>query len=279
MLAKLIKHDLFQTGRVFIWLLGGSVVFGGVATLLSVTKDIGMAQFAAGILLNLLIILLMALMQVIGLILVLYQTNRSFFSEQGYLTFSLPASSTKLLLSRFVTNVLLLVANTAVAAAVNFAALFNISRLFRNLGDELKEALLEGGEMPASMTELLPISFTTFTGVLQFAALLLTLLLVFFILAMMIAIFVITISHVHPFSQKPGLCMAVFLLFAAVAAFLAVKWVSEAFPMMIEWKLFTIDTFSQSIPLNFTTAFVMLGISAGLFALTDWLLKKKISLK
>ena len=106
MLAKLMKNEFLQTGRLFAWILGIGVVGGGLGALFTMNQDIRTGQFVLALVWNMLLFLFAAVLQTLGVVILLVSTNRSLFSERGYLTFSLPVSSTELLFSKFLANVL-----------------------------------------------------------------------------------------------------------------------------------------------------------------------------
>ncbi|MCL2106886.1 MAG: hypothetical protein FWH26_07530 [Oscillospiraceae bacterium] len=281
MLGKLLKHDFMQTGRSIFWLMAGGAAVGGLVTIISSTKDIGAGQFAAAMLLNALLIFVALAIPVLSLVFILVSTNRSLFTEQGYLAFSLPVSSEKLLLSRFLTNVIWILLNYLVSVGLFAVMMTNLRRMFKNAGESLLASMEGAGDLQAQLGDAF--YFPSFSAVLQFGGLLLATLLMFLILAMMTAIFVITLSHVRPFQQMAGLWMIVFLVASSVLFFFSVKWISQALPWPFILTIFATGDMlggqNESVTVNMTTALVMLGLSGGLFAVTDWLFKRKISLK
>ncbi len=283
MFTKLLKHDFLQSGRLFIWQLGGCILVGGIATLLSSTKDIGFAQFGVAMLVNVLLLLLAWAAQTIGMILMIINTNRAFFSERGYLLFSLPASSEKILLSKLLCNMAWLVLNNAVSGGLVFVMMSNYRNIFRNLGDEMLSSMPsgQGAQMQESLTGL--IYFPSFAAVLKFAAIMLVFLLVVYVLVMMAIIFVLTISHVRPFSNSSGLWIFLFLIIVGVGCGLIVWGGVKLLP---EWRPFSLTLFAlegtdmdTKVQPNMIAGAVMLALTTALFFMTNWLLKRKISLK
>ena len=105
MLRKLLKYDMQAIQRLF-WVLGGSVMalslLGGLALRFLITNDddllIFMSIFAGFFLfLNFMAITAFA---VIIEIMVYYRFYKNLFTDEGYLTFTLPVSRAKLLASK-----------------------------------------------------------------------------------------------------------------------------------------------------------------------------------
>jgi len=276
MLAKMLKNDFIQTGRVFAWLLGGGVAIGGIGALFTMKQDIGMAQFFVASLWNFLLIIGASGLQMVGLVFILVSTNRSLFTERGYLTFALPVSSVQMLLSKFLTNVFFMVVCVGEAAGLVFVAFYNFRRLFLNIGQSVTESMGEGfnGEMDM-LGEM--IEFPSFTQVLSFAGFVLLVLLVLMVLIMMGALFVLTVSHVRPFQNKPALSMLLFFVGLTIACEQIISRVSALAPLKVTLAIG--GMVDADIPLNLTLAFVMLALTVGFFFATNWLMKRKISLK
>ena len=276
MLGKMLKNDFLQTGRVFAWLLGGGVAIGGIGALFTLNQEIGLAQFFVASLWNFLLIIGASALQAVGLVFILVSTNRSLFTERGYLTFALPVSSVQMLFSKFVTNVLFMVVCVGEAAGLVYVAFFNFRRLFLNIGASVTEQL-----GPDSMGEMDMIGdmvqFPSFDQVLAFAGFILLVLLVLMVLIMMGALFVLTLSHVRPFQNKPSLWMPVFFAGLLVACQQITSRVANLVPMNVTLAIGGLmDT---DIPLNLTLAVVMIALTVLLFFITNWLMKRKISLK
>jgi len=276
LLGKMLKNDFLQTGRVFAWLLGGGIAIGGIGALFTLNQEIGMAQFFVASLWNFLLIIGASALQAIGLVFILVSTNRSLFTERGYLTFALPVSSTKMLFSKFLTNVFFMVVCVAEAAGLIYVAFFNFRRLFLNIGQSVTEQL-----GPGSMSEMDMIGemvqFPSFSDVVIFASFILVVLLVFMVLVMMGSLFVLTLSHVRPFQNKPGLWMPIFFVGLFVACQHTVSRVGKlvSIPIVLDFG----GVLDTEIPLNMIIAVVMVALTVLLFFATNWLMKRKISLK
>ncbi|MDR2647594.1 MAG: hypothetical protein LBB67_05690 [Oscillospiraceae bacterium] len=277
MFIKLLKYEFLHTGRNLTWLLGGSAAVGGLVSILSAIKEPSIASFGGVLLLNVLLLFIAGLVQMAGLVLVLYNTNKSLFSEQGYLTFSLPVSSTQLLFSKFCGNTVWLLINTIVAAGLDVVMILNMRRLVSNIGDEMLSTLENGLAFKEQLSGMF--QFASLQGVLNFGGYLLLLVLVFLILAMMVCIFVITVSHVRPFQAHAGLWMILFLLGSAVVSGSLISTIAKLVPINLSLTLMSVMGENPTVRVNLTTGIVMIGLSVGLFFATRYLLSKKISLK
>ena len=96
---------------------------------------------------------------------------------------------------------------------------------------------------------------------------------------MMVSLFVLTVSHVRPFQRRPGLWIVVFLFGTAVACIQIIKYISDYFKLTVSLRIGMLDESGGGLPLNLTTAIVMVGLSVALFFITNWMLSRKISLK
>jgi hypothetical protein len=166
-----------------------------------------------------------------------------------------------------------------VSLGLVFAMMSNIRNLFHNLSDEFLADM--SPEMQEGISGL--IYFPSLAAVFKFVAIMLVYLLVVYLLVMMAAIFVLTISHVRPFSNNAGLWIFLFLLITAgvCVAFIALG--TQLLPQVqpFQLTLFAIEDEVGSVVArpNLTAGFLMLVLTAILFFLTNNLLKRKISLK
>jgi len=278
--GKLLKNDLLQTGRVLIPFIGGAVAVGAAVSIYSTLRLDSLGSFTAAVLLNLLIMILGFFSEMLSVVFVLQQTNKSFFSPQGYLTFSLPVSSESLLLSRFLTNVIWILLGVGTAAGSSVAAMSNFRRLFLNMSAGMIEKLGDSmGNIP-DVSQFF--NFASFGEVLRFGGIFLFMIFAFAILVMMTVIFVITVSHVRPFQNLAGLWMLIFSAASAAAFITVIRLVSKYAALKVQMQLFTMavaEEYNQAVEINLTSMFVAVGLSVGLFFLTNFLLKRKISLK
>ncbi|MCL1952788.1 MAG: hypothetical protein FWF60_08185 [Oscillospiraceae bacterium] len=281
MLAKLLKNDFIQTGRMYLWVLGVGIVGGGVGALFTLRQEVGAGTLVIALLWNCLLMLGAAALELMAVVVILVGTNRSLFTERGYLTFALPVSTLEMLTSKFITNVTFMLLSIAEVVGLVVVAMLNIRRVISKTAETVLGQMNMGELKEMFSPEVL--GLPTFSELMQFLGFVLVLVVVFLLLAMMMCLFVLTISHVRPFSAKPGLWIPIFLIIGAVVCQL----VSARLPVLLEsvnihinvtLKLGSLAA-SESPTINMVTAIVMLGLTAGLFFLTNYLLSKKISLK
>ncbi|MDR2752777.1 MAG: hypothetical protein LBB50_00520 [Oscillospiraceae bacterium] len=277
MLIKLIKNDFIQTGRVFLWLLVAGLAGGGIGTLIAMQQNLGAGRIVIGFIWNFLLLLLAAVLQTVGVVIILVRTNRALFSEQGYLTFALPVSTFEMLLSKFITNVALLLLNIAEAAGLFYVVGKNLGRLVTNAS----ESILEKVGLSSMKDEVSTmIEMPSFSEIARFFSFLLLVVLIFLVFAMMVCLFTLTISHVRPFQAKPGIFIPLFLVGTSVVSLWLVNFISghAAINVPLHFGGMLAEGV-EPFKLNLTIGLVPLGISVGLFFLTNWLLSRKISLK
>jgi hypothetical protein len=275
MLGKLIKHDLFQSGRIFLWLLVIGVVGGGFGALFTMGQDPGQGRIAIGLLWNLILLLGAAVLQVLGAIILMVSTNRSMFTERGYLTFALPVSSTSMLASKLISNVIFMMFNMILAGVLAFVSLFNIIRLGQALGENFLEPMLGDG----TMNEVLELP--TASEFIIFGSFILLELLLVLTLAMMVVLFVLTISHIRPFQSKPALWIPIFLLVSGAVSILAAIYITRLLPAInVHLNFGGALVASGGGPIfNASSGIVIIALTTGFFFLTNWMLRRKISLK
>jgi len=276
MLAKLLKNDFIQTGRMFLWVLGVGVVGGGVGALFTLTREVSTGGFVVALLWNFLLMLGAAALQLLAIVVILVGTNRSLFTERGYLTFALPVSTIEMLTSKFITMVVFMLLSIAEAVGLCVVAMLNIRNIISKAADSLLEGMnLEG--MKESFTAE-AMGLPSFAEFMEFLAYLLVVFVVLLVLVMMGCLFVLTISHIRPFQARPGLWIVIFLVACIVACWQIVKFVSTYLQYNVTLGLGRLGG-AESPTVNMVTGFTMLALSAGFFFLTNWLLSRKISLK
>jgi hypothetical protein len=274
MLLKLLKHEFIQTGRLFLWLLGGGIVLGGVGALLTL-KSGSDAQLVTGFVWNVVLIVAASLLMTLSLFILLISNNRSLFTERGYLTFALPVSPSQMLFSKLAANVIYMLACIAEGLGMFFLAASNIKRLFVNAADTSAFP----SEMMDEFSDIM--GLPSFQDIVRFLGYVLLVLFFYMILAMMIVLFVLTISHVRPFQAVPWIWMIFFSVAATAVSVFLIKNIGVVAPSLdVTLRLFGTGFMdAQDMSLNLTNAVSALGITTGLFFLTSWLMKRKISLK
>jgi len=276
MLAKLLKNDFIQTGRMYLWVLGIGVAGGGIGALFTMTQDVGAGSLIIALLWNTLLMLGAAVLEALAIVVILVSTNRALFSERGYLTFALPVSTLEMLASKFISNLVFMLLSIAEAVGLVVVAIMNIRRIVNRAADSLLDNMNMQGMKESFSAEAM--GLPTFAEFMQFLAYLLIVIVVFLILAMMMCLFVLTISHVRPFQAKPGLWIPVFLVGGAVACQQIIKLTGTYMQININLNLGRLGA-GESPTINMVTAIVMLALSAVLFFVTNYMLSRKISLK
>ena len=276
MLVKLLKNDFIQTGRMYLWVLGIGVAAGGIGALFTLTQEVGTGQLLVALLWNFLLILGAAVLYVMALVILMISTNRSLFTERGYLTFALPVSAFEMLGSKLITNIVFMLLSIAEGVGLVYVAMTNMQRIVSKAADNLLDQsnMAELKEMMSAQSMGLP----SFNELMQFLGYALIVVVVFLIIAMMVVLFVLTVSHVRPFQAKPGLWIVIFLVGSAIACAQIVNLVTRFFQFNIRLNLGTLAG-SESPSINMFSPITMLALSAVLFFVTNYLLSKKISLK
>jgi hypothetical protein len=272
----MLKNDFIQTGRMYLWVLGVGVAAGGVGALFTMTQEVGAGQLFLALLWNFLLILAAAVLYVMALVILLISTNRSLFTERGYLTFALPVSTFEMLCSKLITNIVFMLLSIAEGVGLVYVAMTNMQRVVSKAADNLLDQanMADLKEMMSAEAMGLP----SFDELMRFLGYALIVVVVFLVIAMMVALFVLTISHVRPFQAKPGLWIPIFLLGSTLVCAWTVKLVTQFFQFNVTLGLGSLMG-GASPRINMFTPITMLILSAGLFFLTNYLLSKKISLK
>jgi len=276
MLVKLLKNDFIQTGRLFLWVLGVGVVAGGIGALFTLNQEVGAGQLFVALLWNFLLILAAAVLYAMALVILMISTNRSLFTERGYLTFALPVSTMEMLGSKLITNITFMLLSIAEAVGLIYVSMTNMRRVVEKTTDVLLDQVNMTSLKESLSAEAM--GLPSFNELMQFLAFVLIVVVVFLIIAMMVILFVLTISHVRPFQARPGLWITIFLVFTAVACAQIVRLVGSFLELNVTLRLGQLVG-SESPTINMATAITMLGLSAALFFVTNWLLSRKISLK
>jgi len=252
------------------------VAAGGIGALFTITQEVGTGQLMMAILWNFLLILGATVLVVMAMVILLISTNRSLFSERGYLTFALPVSTFEMLGSKLISNIIFMLLSIAEAVGLWYVAMTNMQRIVSKAADNLLDQsnMAELKQMVSAEAMGLP----SFDELMRFLGYVLIVVVVFLVIAMMMCLFVLTISHVRPFQAKPGLWTPIFLAGGAIACAQIVKFVTRFFEFNVKLSLGSLIG-SESPSVNMFTPITMLILSAALFFVTNYLLSKKISLK
>ncbi|MDR2687909.1 MAG: hypothetical protein LBB75_09155, partial [Oscillospiraceae bacterium] len=250
---------------------------GGIGALFTMTQEVGEGQLLAAVLWNILLVIAAVVLYGLAGLVLLVSTNRSLFTERGYLTFALPVSTFEMLGSKLITNFAFMLLSVAEAAGLVYVAMTNMRRVVgkaaENLLDQANMAELKAMMSPEAM------GLPSFKELMQFLGYALIEVVAVLIMVMMIFLFVLTISHVRPFQAKPGLWIPIFLVVTAAACFTIVHFVTLFFVYPITLGGLSRMLGGESPSINMYSPLTMLALSAALFFVTNYLLSKKISLK
>lgn len=129
MLNKLLKYD-FKSVFKYWWIAALSsfvlsLVGGGCITILNSEKNLPQAIEAIAIILLVIVVLGLVAFSLISVILVFVRFYKNFFTDEGYLTFTLPVKRAQLLNSKLITTVATMLITGAVCV-VNVIAMLCI---------------------------------------------------------------------------------------------------------------------------------------------------------
>ena len=169
MLRKLMKHEFYATGRIFLPLFAALAVVGIINRLLmNLPSNTPMIVSTAlsGILISGIV--------VVSIILTLQRFNKNLLSNEGYLMMTLPVSADSLILSKMFVSAIWLAASFAVVAGASVimfmsdSVLPNISEILKFLSDMfMKNPVFYAGY---AITLLVMIIMTMFSGILTLYA-------------------------------------------------------------------------------------------------------------
>lgn len=107
MVRKLLKHELFALFRILVWFMGAVLLLGVLARIADALMPSDIQNtYGAGAFFAMSLVIVMHNSAVLALcfaavLLSLVRFFRSLFTGEGYLTFSLPATPTQLLIAKF----------------------------------------------------------------------------------------------------------------------------------------------------------------------------------
>ena len=172
MLGKLIKYDLKSAAKIFV-LLHAMYLFICIAARLFYMnrldfKDVTEPLVLSLILLFSLLTLLISALMIFTEMQVAFRFYRSLFSREGYLTWTLPASSTEHLLAKFCSGYLIAAADVAIIAAgiLILVTGSNVTEAYRQIAPDINDALGTSLSVYAPKLFLFSLLFT-FTTVIQ----------------------------------------------------------------------------------------------------------------
>jgi hypothetical protein len=169
MLGKLMKYEFRATGRVFLPLFGALLVVSIISRILISLRF--QAPSVIGIALS--VILIVAVF-VITLIITLQRFYKNLLTNEGYLMFTLPVSTDRLIWSKLiVASVWNILSIVIVFIAIGIMAIteFNLADALRCFSELLDSVGIYGGTLAAFIVEFIVLCLTSLlSGILTFYA-------------------------------------------------------------------------------------------------------------
>ncbi len=142
MLGKLIKYDLRYVTR-YLWILAiaslGGALIGGFSIRLieSSVSGHGGDLIVLGIIGIMLAILVLSAFALASMVFVFYRFNQNFYTDEGYLTFTLPVKKSELLLSKLISGLTVFSVSTLVLL-VDIIIMMSIGEGTKFFGDSVQ---------------------------------------------------------------------------------------------------------------------------------------------
>ena len=272
MLGKLIKYEFKACGRVFFPIYIGILVLAAANGLFNNYNifqfENGGFSFSIGSIQNILILVLFALfvaLFVLTIVLTIQRFKKNLLEDEGYLMFTLPVSSTNLILSKYLVALIFIVLSTIVAVLsfifigllsgnVSFSDIMSIIRL------EIFERLFE-------MQDLW-----------KFALMRVVIFMILYSTFILTVYLSISVGQLPQFNK--------FRVVAGVIAFFLINMIISYIQNFINRFMensYVYDDIMNGMTFTFTT-YDMIGfvlnilIIVALFMGTDWILNKKLNL-
>ena len=265
MLAKLLKHELKADGSVMGTLCAASLGVGliGGLTMRYLLSAEGNAQEGALVAIAMLLLffsfLALALFSAGSGLFLLYQFYKRKFTDEGYLTFTLPAASWQIYLSSLL-NILLWTLVTGLVTILAFCLIFFIGLANSQFIMEMKEAINKMREVfDADFYGSIPIakpSLVVGAVAVQYVG------------QSVIAMTCITLGSILARRRK---------LLGAVGAYWVYSMISGAVSSRVLSPLILAENFSLNTYYSVMLVFTLIMSVAG-FILSCWLMKKKLNL-
>lgn len=282
----LLKHDFLASARVIslfyiveaisflLFKVGEYLAKNTVDPGKLVSKIIGFAPFA--LIISALVAFLLVFLTIFYII---YDFNKSLYSPQGYLSFTLPVSSEQLLASKT-----LVYGGWMVVSYFVFYFVLEQAMVFTNeyLVDELGEANIQAGEMLLTQMFNLP----SVSQIIASAVFMMLNVFSLMFLFVATAYFTITVSHMRYF-QKSNILWAIVLFFPVFSILTKLAFMpSEHFQMIVQFKAdgsfgFGVAKAGEAYVGGYDISRMLMCIieCVGLFFGTSYLMHKKVNIK
>ena len=284
--GMLLKHDFLASARVIslfyiveaisflLFKVGEYLAKNTVDPGKLVSKIIGFAPFA--LIISALVAFLLVFLTIFYII---YDFNKSLYSPQGYLSFTLPVSSEQLLASKT-----LVYGGWMVVSYFVFYFVLEQAMVFTNeyLVDELGEANIQAGEMLLTQMFNLP----SVSQIIASAVFMMLNVFSLMFLFVATAYFTITVSHMRYF-QKSNILWAIVLFFPVFSILTKLAFMpSEHFQMIVQFKAdgsfgFGVAKAGEAYVGGYDISRMLMCIieCVGLFFGTSYLMHKKVNIK
>ena len=274
MLGKLLKYDLKSIFRYW-WIAGiSSLVLsffgGGCITLLKSERTLPDFIYGITILALVLIIIGIAVFSILTMILILVRFYRNLFTDEGYLTFTLPVKRSELLNSKLITS-LIFMFSTVIICFIDIAIMLGIGFAEEIFTKEFLETVRD------IVNHI--IDAVGFYGILYIIEIIA--LLVLSVLFSTLFIY-ICITFASIITKKAKVITAIGIYYAANSIFSFGLQIFYLFGMQSLVKWFGV---LPTDSLNLTVTLVLLGliffmavICSMLYALQYWMLDRKLNL-
>ncbi len=277
MMAKVIKHDFISTGRIMgvIYIIVAAI--SGTTLISHYAKQDAQMNLVETLGVAVLLIISMCLF-ILTVVVVMTDFHKTLYGDQGYLTFTLPVKSWKILGSKVLVS--------AVWFVIALAAL--LGSLWVTLVVVKEEVLGENYDM--IMSVISQVSSVNVTSVIVSLVIRLVLYFIQFAFFTITVFFTSTLANTRKFQKKSVLWTIVFFVPIAViatriAAFFNEKIVFSLFIINGEMRLVTQNLDYQHLvsagnsPIDIAAIFVYLILGVGIFFATHYLMSKKINIR
>ncbi len=277
MMSKVLKHDFISTGRFMgvIYLIVAAV--SGVTLISHYAKSGEEMNIGEALSVAVLLIISMCLF-ILTVVVVMNDFQKTLYGEQGYLTFTLPVKSWKILFSKVFVS--------AVWFVVALAAL--LGSLWITLIVMKEEVLGENYDLIVGM--LSQVSSVNLAGVAVSFLIRLLLYFIQFAFFTITVFFTSTLANTRHFQKKSVLWTIVFFIPIAVIAtgianFFNEHLVFSLFLVNGEMSLVTDNYQYQTLlsagnsPVDIASIFVYLILGVGIFFATHYVMSKKINIR
>ncbi len=284
--GMLLKHDFLASARVIslfyiveaisflLFKVGEHLAKNTVDPGKLVSKIIGFAPFA--LIISVVVAFLLVFLTIFYII---YDFNKSLYSPQGYLSFTLPVSSEQLLASKT-----FIYGGWMVVSYFVFYLILEQTMAFTNeyLVDELGESGVEAGEMLLTQMFNLP----SLSQIIASAVFMMLNVFTLMFLFVATAYFTITVSHMRYF-QKSNILWAIVLFFPVFSILTKLAFMpSEHFQMIVQFKAdgsfgFGVAKAGEAYVGGYDISRMLMCIieCVGLFFGTSYLMHKKVNIK